>query len=273
MKAYGYARISKKDQSEYSLAVQESDINEYYQDHLKSRGIEWGGVLSETASAFKRKLRHRPNGSKLMRLMDAGDHLIVAKPDRVFRGIVDFGQTTGYLKRMEIYLHVTNLFNAGVAIDGANPIGEMILTILVAFGQFESSMISIRTKEGLSKSPCLRARTSPQKMREAAARVLVHGGDDKWMAEQYERVKKWYLKGMSNRDMRLILEREECDRRGEDFNFNDDTGHWSRARVQRMAIRARNEYGHTTKDRMSLKPEPEPQKTHTIPPVEDDPWN
>jgi DNA invertase Pin-like site-specific DNA recombinase len=86
-------------------------------------------------------LARRPEGAKLLRMVQPGDVVIAAKLDRMFRNALDALQTIQTFKRQRISLWLLDL---GDVCDGAN---ELIVTVLAAVAQHERGMISKRIKD------------------------------------------------------------------------------------------------------------------------------
>ena len=82
----------------------------------------------------------RPEGSKLLRAVAAGDVVICAKLDRVFRSALDALETIASFKRRKISLWLLDL---GGDCSG-NGISELVLTIMSAVAQFERARIGER---------------------------------------------------------------------------------------------------------------------------------
>lgn len=129
---YGYARVSSTGQAKdgNSLEAQEND--------LRQKGCE--KIYSE---AFTGTTTHRPKFSKLIEELEAGDTLVVTKLDR-------FSRTAS-----EGAMLVKELHNRGVIIDIINmgradntPMGNLMVTMLLAFAEFEHDNIVERLNTG-----------------------------------------------------------------------------------------------------------------------------
>lgn len=129
---YGYARVSSIGQAKdgNSLEAQEKA--------LKEKGCE--KIYSE---AFTGTTTHRPEFSKLIDTLREGDTLVVTKLDRFSRTASE-GATL-----------VKELHNRGVIIDIINmgradntPMGNLMVTMLLAFAEFEHDNIIERLNTG-----------------------------------------------------------------------------------------------------------------------------
>ncbi len=124
---YGYARVSTIHQD------LESQI-----DMLNKEGCEM--IYKEKFTGTKKE---RPEFQKLLDVLQSGDTLVVTKLDRFARSTADGIQTIKNLFERGIKVHVLNM---GIVED--TPTGRLILSIMLAFAEFERDMIVERTQEG-----------------------------------------------------------------------------------------------------------------------------
>ena len=128
---YGYARVSTVKQSKgTSLEDQEQE--------LKKAGAEI--ILKDSCTGTK---MNRPEFTKLMGQIKSGDKLIVTKLDRFARTAVEGGAIVKKLHEMGVTIHILNM---GVADN--TPMGKLMVTMLLAFAEFERDMIVERTQTG-----------------------------------------------------------------------------------------------------------------------------
>ena len=128
---YGYARVSTVKQSKgTSLEDQEQE--------LKKAGAEI--ILKDSCTGTK---MNRPEFTKLMAQIKSGDKLIVTKLDRFARTAVEGGAIVKRLHEMGVTIHILNM---GVADN--TPMGKLMVTMLLAFAEFERDMIVERTQTG-----------------------------------------------------------------------------------------------------------------------------
>ena len=85
----------------------------------------------------------RPEGSRLLRSLRPGDHVIASKLDRCFRSALDALQVIQDFRRRGIHLWCLDL---GDDCSG-NGISGMIVTIMSAVAEFERERISERIKD------------------------------------------------------------------------------------------------------------------------------
>ena len=133
---YGYARVStvKQGQQGYSL---EDQITK-----LKEAGAE--KIYSDT---YTGKSMSRPEFDKLMKLLKDGDTLIVTKLDRFARSAGEGVQTIQGLINNGVSVHVLNMGRAD-----NTPMGKLMMTVLLAFAEFERDMIIERTQTGKNRA-------------------------------------------------------------------------------------------------------------------------
>lgn len=131
---YGYARVSTLGQSRDGNSLEEQ-INA-----LKEYGCE--EIVTE---AFSGKTMDRPEFQKLISKLREGDTLVVTKLDRFARTTIEGVQTVQDLFHKGIKVHILNM---GLVED--TNIGRLILTIMLAFAEYERGMIVERTQLGKS---------------------------------------------------------------------------------------------------------------------------
>lgn len=128
---YGYARVSTVKQLKGN-SIDEQIVK------LKAAGAE--EIISDSYTGTK---MDRPNFTALLKRLRPGDKLIVTKLDRFARTAVDGGAIVRDLHERGIIIHILNM---GVADN--TPMGKLMLTMLLAFAEFERDMIVERTQSG-----------------------------------------------------------------------------------------------------------------------------
>lgn len=133
MAIYGYARVSTKKQAKdgNSLEAQEQTIHERYP------GCK---VYCEayTGSKLNRKVFMEVVG-----ILKAGDILVVTKLDRFCRNTKEGLEWIEKLLERGVSVHILNM-----GLIDNTPTGKLIVTIFLAFAEFERAMIIERTSEG-----------------------------------------------------------------------------------------------------------------------------
>ena len=129
---YGYARVSTLTQSRDGNSL-EDQINA-----LKEYGCQ--EIVTE---AFSGKTMDRPQFQELLGRLNDGDTLVVTKLDRFARTTIEGVQTVQNLFNKGIKVHILNM---GLVED--TNIGRLILTIMLAFAEYERGMIIERTQMG-----------------------------------------------------------------------------------------------------------------------------
>ncbi len=129
---YGYCRVSSKSQLDNnSLELQEKEILERYENAL---------IYKEQISGIK---SHRPMFNKILDKLKKGDTLVTTKLDRLCRSTKEGLDIIKNLQEREINIHILNM-----GLIENSPMGDLIITCLLAFSQFERSMIVERTSAG-----------------------------------------------------------------------------------------------------------------------------
>lgn len=129
---YGYARVSSIGQAKNGNSLEEQE------QALKDKGCE---IIYQ--EAFTGMTTDRPKFSELLQKLQKGDTLVVTKLDRFSRTAADGAKL------------VQELFNKGVIIDIINmgrvdntPMGKLMVTMLLAFAEFEHDQILERFNSG-----------------------------------------------------------------------------------------------------------------------------
>lgn len=129
---YGYARVSTVGQSinGSSLEEQVATLKEY-------------GCNQIIAEAYTGKTVDRPQFTALLSKLQSGDTLVVTKLDRFARSTIEGVQTVRELFARDIKVHILNI---GLIENTLS--GNLILTVFLAFAEFERGMILERTQNG-----------------------------------------------------------------------------------------------------------------------------
>lgn len=129
---YGYCRVSSRSQLENnSLDLQEREILGRYENAV---------IYKEQISGVK---SHRPVFNKIFGKLQKGDILVTTKLDRLCRSTKEGLDIVKNLQEREISIHILNM-----GLIENSPMGDLIITCLLAFSQFERSMIVERTSSG-----------------------------------------------------------------------------------------------------------------------------
>lgn len=143
MAVFGYVRVSTVQQANEgdSLETQIKQVISY----AYSRGLDLdeSSVFVEKGVSGGLEFNSRPEGCKLLNVIQSGDVLIFPKLDRGFRSTRDALNTLHFLKERNCSVHSIDL---GGEVNG-NGIGAIIFTILSAFASFERERIASRISE------------------------------------------------------------------------------------------------------------------------------
>lgn len=129
---YGYARVSTATQGRdgNSLEDQVAALKKY-------------GCQDIVKEAFTGKTMERPKFLKLIEDLKEGDTLVVCKLDRFARTAIEGVQTVRDLFERGVRVHILNM---GLIENTLT--GNLILTVMLAFAEYERGMIVERTQTG-----------------------------------------------------------------------------------------------------------------------------
>lgn len=132
MAIYGYCRVSTRGQLDgNSLEGQKEQILAKYSNAI---------IYQEQ---FTGKTVDRPVFNELIKTLKKGDMLVVTKLDRFCRSTDEGLRVIKELQQRGVDIHIMNM-----GLIENSPIGELIVTNLLAFAQFERAMILERTQNG-----------------------------------------------------------------------------------------------------------------------------
>lgn len=130
-KIIGYVRVSTRGQLDgHSIEEQSQKILERYSN---------AEIIEESYSGAK----DREIFNKVLSTLETGDTLVVTKLDRFCRTTKEGLQYIDLLMGNGVKIHILNM---GLIED--TPMGRLIVTNLLAFAEFERSMIIERTQSG-----------------------------------------------------------------------------------------------------------------------------
>ena len=129
---FGYARVSTATQGRdgNSLEDQVAALQKY-------------GCQEIVEEAFTGKTMERPKFQRLLDRLQEGDTLVVCKLDRFARTAIEGVQTVRELFERGIRVHILNM---GLVENTLT--GNLILTVMLAFAEYERGMIVERTQTG-----------------------------------------------------------------------------------------------------------------------------
>ena len=133
-KRKGYGRVSSKGQEQNGNSLEDQ------KNKLMEAGCAEEDIILETYTGTK---MDRPKFTKLVEGLTAGDTLVVCKLDRFARTVREGLEVVEELKNRGIKVHILNM---GLIED--TPMGNLILTVMLAFAQFERDTIVERTQAG-----------------------------------------------------------------------------------------------------------------------------
>lgn len=131
-KRWGYGRVSTKGQGKNGNSLEDQ------RSKLEDAGCE--EIVLEVYTGTK---MDRPKFTKLLEKLLPGDTLVVCKLDRFARTAKEGLEIVEQLKERGVKVHILNM---GLIED--TPMGDLILTVMLAFAQFERDTIVERTQAG-----------------------------------------------------------------------------------------------------------------------------
>jgi putative DNA-invertase from lambdoid prophage Rac len=155
-KTYGYIRASSSKQIS-SPEVQKGIICKYAEQLELGTPI----IYADPATSGKTNLFDRQAGKELMKVLRKGDHLVVARLDRISRSFINFAKILDAIEKRGVVLHLCDAPGGG-CLDPSNPIAMLTAHILVSFAQFERQMIRTRSIEGCANKRALGQRYCPK---------------------------------------------------------------------------------------------------------------
>lgn len=129
---YGYARVSTVRQMKNGNSIEEQTAK------LREAGAQ--EIVTDSYTGTKME---RPQFTALLDRLQPGDTLIVTKLDRFARTAVEGGAIVRELHERGVTIHILNM---GIA--DSTPMGKLMVTMLLAFAEFERDMIVERTQSG-----------------------------------------------------------------------------------------------------------------------------
>lgn len=131
---WGYGRVSSKGQKLYGMSLEDQ------LEKLLAQGIDREHILMDAYTGTK---MDRPEFTRLLSLMEPGDELVVCKLDRFARTAPEGAMLVRELVERGIKV---NILNMGVADN--TPMGKVMVTVMLAFAEYERDMIVERTAMG-----------------------------------------------------------------------------------------------------------------------------
>jgi DNA invertase Pin-like site-specific DNA recombinase len=139
---YGYIRASTDKQVAWPETQRQLII-----DYAARIGKTIDFFYIDPATSGKKRLFDREAGRRLMVDLRNGDTVIVARLDRLSRSFIQFAQILDQWAKTKVSIHICDM--PGGHFDPDNPMSELMIGILIVFANYETRLISQRTREGL----------------------------------------------------------------------------------------------------------------------------
>lgn len=131
---YGYGRVSSRGQKLYGMSLEDQV------DRLIEAGVQRENVYLD---AYTGHTMERPGFDDLLSKLKAGDEMVVCKLDRFARTAPEGALLVRDLVDRGITVHILNM---GIADN--SPMGKVMVTVMLAFAEYERDMIVERTSDG-----------------------------------------------------------------------------------------------------------------------------
>lgn len=131
---YGYGRVSSRGQKLYGMSLEDQV------DRLIAAGVQRENVYLD---AYTGHTMERPGFDDLLSKLKAGDEMVVCKLDRFARTAPEGALLVRDLVDRGITVHILNM---GIADN--SPMGKVMVTVMLAFAEYERDMIVERTSDG-----------------------------------------------------------------------------------------------------------------------------
>ncbi len=131
---YGYGRVSSRGQKLYGMSLEDQV------DRLMAAGVQRENVYLDTYTGHTME---RPGFDDLLSKLKAGDEMVVCKLDRFARTAPEGALLVRDLVDRGITVHILNM---GIADN--SPMGKVMVTVMLAFAEYERDMIVERTSDG-----------------------------------------------------------------------------------------------------------------------------
>lgn len=129
---YGYARVSTLKQGKDGNSLPDQE-----------RALRAAGCTEIYHDTYTGTKMNRPQFSALFDKLEAGDTLVVTKLDRFARTAMDGVSTIRELVDRGVNVHILNMGR----VDNT-PMGKLMVTVMLAFAEYERDMIYERTQTG-----------------------------------------------------------------------------------------------------------------------------
>lgn len=131
---YGYGRVSSRGQKLYGMSLEDQV------DRLMAAGVQRENIYLDTYTGHTME---RPGFDDLLSKLKAGDEMVVCKLDRFARTAPEGALLVRDLVDRGITVHILNM---GIADN--SPMGKVMVTVMLAFAEYERDVIVERTSDG-----------------------------------------------------------------------------------------------------------------------------
>lgn len=131
-KRVGYGRVSTRGQEQNGSSLED-----------QRKKLEEAGCDEIVLEAFTGTKMDRPKFTEVLNGLESGDTLIVCKLDRFARTTREGLEVVENLRDRGVKVHILNM-----GLIENTPTGDLIMTIMLAFAQFERDSIMERTSAG-----------------------------------------------------------------------------------------------------------------------------
>jgi site-specific DNA recombinase len=140
---FGYVQASAN--ADVESAEAQVQIIERY---CKRLGRRVDAIYSDRPSSEDLRLFDREAGKRLMLALRRGDHVIVARVDRLDASLKGFTRVLEAWSKLSVVTHVCDM--PITVLDPSHPQCGLLIQILIKFAERERRMLGQRTKQGLA---------------------------------------------------------------------------------------------------------------------------
>jgi site-specific DNA recombinase len=228
MRAVGYCRVSSREQIDGTSLQAQADMIRAY---AAMKGLELLDVLVDAGVSGGKPLATRPEGSRLVALVESGDvqSVVICKLDRGFRSASDCLINVENWEKRNVSLHILNL--GGTTIDTSTPTGKFFITVMAGAAELERNMINERCQEG--RKAC---KAAGRRIGEVPFGWTLNNDGKTLVPEPTEQEALTLVQSLRDEGLTLRAIADELNTRG--YQTKKGRGQWTHGQVQSILRKA-----------------------------------